>query len=29
MKNMSPLTGVHDTCGASRLARSREITGAV
>jgi hypothetical protein len=29
MKNMSPLAGVHDTWGASRTARSREITGAV
>ena len=29
MKNTSPLAGVHETCGASRTARSREITGAV
>jgi hypothetical protein len=29
MKNMSPFAGFHETCGASRLASSREITGAV
>ena len=29
MKNMSPLAGFHARCGASRWARSREITGAV
>jgi hypothetical protein len=29
MKNMSPFAGVQDTYGASRVASSREITGAV
>jgi hypothetical protein len=29
MKNMSPFAGVQDTYGASRVANSREITGAV